>query len=60
MHQQEPYIIQHSDHVLEAGMVIAMEPHFGSWHLQDLYLITESGPKLLSDRFSTDEIFVID
>jgi Xaa-Pro aminopeptidase len=59
MHQQEPYIIEGSDEVLEAGMVIAMEPHFGPWQLQDLYLITEDGPKLLSDRFNTDEIFVI-
>ena len=44
---------------VEAGMVIAMEPHIGNWHLQDLILITDGGPKLLSDRFNTDEMFVI-
>jgi Xaa-Pro aminopeptidase len=60
MHQQEPYIIEGSDEVLEAGMVIAMEPHFGPWQIQDLYLITQDGPKLLSDRFSTEEMFVVD
>jgi Xaa-Pro aminopeptidase len=59
MHQQEPYIIEGADERLEAGMVIAMEPHFGPWQLQDLYLITEDGPKLLSNRFSTQEMFVI-
>jgi Xaa-Pro aminopeptidase len=59
-HQQEPYIIPSSDQQLEAGMVIAMEPHVGSWHLQDLILITDDGPILLSDRFSTEELFVVD
>jgi Xaa-Pro aminopeptidase len=59
MHQQEPYIIDGADEVIEAGMVLAIEPFFGAWQLQDLYLITEAGPKLLSDRFKTDEMFVV-
>jgi hypothetical protein len=32
----------------------------GYWHIQDMILVTSSGPQLLSDRFSTDEMFVID
>jgi Xaa-Pro aminopeptidase len=58
MHQQEPYIIEGADEVLEAGMVLAIEPFFGDWQLQDLYLITEDEPKLLSDRFKTDQMLV--
>jgi hypothetical protein len=44
---------------LEAGMVLALEPHVGYWHLQDLIEIALDGPNLLSDRFNTDEIFVV-
>jgi hypothetical protein len=31
----------------------------GYWHLQDLILVTSAGPHVLSDRFNTDEMFVI-
>jgi hypothetical protein len=41
-------------------MVLALEPHVGYWHIQDMILVTQAGPQLLSDRFSTDEMFVID
>ena len=58
-HQQPPYIVAGSDDVLEAGMVIATEPHVGSWHLQDMILIREGGPELLSTRFNTDEMLVV-
>jgi hypothetical protein len=30
------------------------------WHCQDLFLITQSDPELLSPDFDTREIFVID
>ena len=58
-HQQEPYIVSGSKEVLESGMVIAMEPHVSYWHLQDMVLISDDGPKLLSDRFNTDEMLVV-
>ncbi|MEE8302749.1 MAG: Xaa-Pro peptidase family protein [Candidatus Tectomicrobia bacterium] len=58
-HQQEPYIVPNCHQELEAGMVLALEPHVGYWHLQDMIEVTPEGPKLLSDRFSTDEMFVI-
>ncbi len=58
-HQQEPYIVPTCHDELEEGMVLAMEPHVGYWHLQDMILLTKDGPRLLSDRFSTDEMLVV-
>ena len=55
----EPYIVSTCDTMLEAGVVLALEPHVGYWHLQDLVLVTPDGPQLLSGRFNTDEMFVI-
>jgi len=36
-----------------------LEPHVGFWRLQDLVEITSDGPNLLTDRFNTDEMFVV-
>lgn len=58
-HQQDPYLVRGSQEVLEAGMVIAMEPHVSYWHLQDMILIKDGGPELLSTRFNTDEMLVV-
>jgi len=58
-HQQEPYIVPTCHQELETGMVLALEPHVGYWHLQDLIEITPDGPKLLSDGFNTDAMFVV-
>ena len=58
-HQQEPYLVPTCHDELEAGMVLAMEPHVGYWHLQDLIEITPQGPRLLSDCFNTDEMLVV-
>lgn len=41
-------------------MVVALEPFVGHWHCQDLYLITDAGPELLSSDFDTQELFVIE
>jgi methionyl aminopeptidase len=59
-HQQEPYIVAHTDAILETGMVLALEPGVSYWRLQDLILITNNGPELLSAKFNTDEMFVIE
>ena len=32
--------------------------HLGYWHLQDMVLITDDSPRLLSPLFSTDEMLV--
>ena len=58
-HQQEPYIVPNCHDELEEGMVLAMEPHVAYWHLQDMILLTQDGPRLLSKRFSTDEMLVV-
>ena len=57
-HQQEPYLVSTCQYELEEGMVLALEPHVGYWHLQDMILVTGDGPELLSTRFSTDEMLV--
>ncbi|MQF69517.1 aminopeptidase P family protein [SAR202 cluster bacterium AD-804-J14_MRT_500m] len=57
-HQQEPYIVASSKNILEEGMVLALEPHIGYWHLQDMVLVEPGGPRLLSTRFNTDDMFV--
>jgi Xaa-Pro aminopeptidase len=58
-HQQEPILRRGSTIVLEPGMLLAIEPQRQHWHLQDLILVQEDQPLLLSDRFSTDDMFVI-
>jgi Xaa-Pro aminopeptidase len=57
-HQQEPVISRGNSRRLEAGMVIAMEPHIDHWHIQDMILLRPDGPELLSPLFPTDEIFI--
>ena len=57
-HQQEPVISRGNSRRLEEGMVIAMEPHVNHWHIQDMILISQTGPNLLSDCFPTEEPFV--
>ena len=57
-HQQEPYIVPSGRHTLEKGMVVALEPHIGHWHLQDMVLITDGIPRLLSPLINTDEMMV--
>ncbi|MCC7347667.1 MAG: aminopeptidase P family protein [Variibacter sp.] len=58
-HQQEPLIVPGNPTRLEAGMVLALEPYFNEWITQDLVLVTEDGPKLLSDRFDTRALFQV-
>jgi Xaa-Pro aminopeptidase len=58
-HQQEPVIARGNRTLLEEGMVIAMEPHVDHWHIQDMILVKQDGPVLISDKFPTDELYVI-
>ena len=57
-HQQPPYLVPACDTLIQAGMVLAFEPHVNEFHLQDMYLITEDGQENLSPLFSTDEMLV--
>ncbi|MFQ5872289.1 MAG: M24 family metallopeptidase [Dehalococcoidia bacterium] len=59
-HQQVPILVSTDERVIEEGMVIALEPFVDPWHLQDMFLVTEDGAQLLSDRFNTENLFVID
>ena len=59
-HQQEPVLRCKSELVLEAGMVLALEPHVNFWHVQDLVLVTQGAPVLLSPKFNTDQPFVVE
>jgi len=59
-HQQEPIFCRDGQQVLEPGMVVALEPYLAHWHCQDLFLITENKPELLSPAFETREMFVVE
>ena len=56
-HQQEPVISRGNPHLLEDGMVIAMEPHLGHWHIQDMWVVRPRGPQLISAKMSTEHVF---
>ena len=58
-HQQEPILRRDSDVILEENMVLALEPHIGHWHIQDMIVVRPDSPVLLSDKFNTDALFVI-
>jgi Xaa-Pro aminopeptidase len=57
-HQQAPLITRTCNDVLEEGMTLAMEPSTDYWILQDLVVVTGSGPVIQSRRFDTEELFV--
>ncbi len=59
-HQQEPVISRGSRFVLEEGMVLALEPAKGYYHIQDMVVVRAGAPELLSDKFATDQMFVIE
>jgi Xaa-Pro aminopeptidase len=58
-HQQEPVLRQGSETVLEDGMILAIEPQRLHWHIQDLIVIENGKPRLLSDKFPIDQPFII-
>lgn len=64
MIHERPIIAPHEDIPYEAGMVSTVEtrvrwPGRIGYHMEDLFLITESGPELLSDAFDNEEILVV-
>ncbi len=57
-HQEEPMLAPGELRELRAGMVVCLEPILdGFWHLQDQFLITQTGSELLSKGFDTSKIF---
>lgn len=59
-HQQEPVLRRGSDIRLEKGMILAVEPQHRHWHIQDLILVEDGTPTILSAKFATDHLFVIE
>jgi Xaa-Pro dipeptidase len=56
-----PMIVASDRTKLKANMVICLEPVISPYyHIQDQYVVTESGGQLLSDKFNTDEMFIIE
>jgi hypothetical protein len=40
-------------------MILAIEPQRLHWHIQDLIVIEQGKPHLLSDKFPIDQPFII-
>ena len=59
-HQQEPVISRGNKFVLEEGMVLALEPAKDYYHIQDMVVVRAGAPQLISDKFATDQMFVIE
>lgn len=63
---EAPYLGQHGDQSLEAGMVLGMEPlvyrtgHGFGMQIKDMLAVTESGYELLSDVTDTETLFAIE
>jgi Xaa-Pro aminopeptidase len=58
-HQQEPVISRGNKFVLEEGMVLALEPAREYYHIQDMIVVRAGAPQLISDKFATDQMFVV-
>lgn len=61
---ERPLISPHEDIPYEAGMVSTVETRVrwvgkAGYHMEDLFLITENGPRLLSDAFDNEDILVV-
>jgi len=59
-HQQAPVISRGNTIVLEEGMVLALEPAREYYHIQDMIVVRAHGPEWISDKFKTEEMFVIE
>jgi len=59
-HQQELVISRGNRIVLEEQMVLAREPAKESYHIKDMMAVRAHGPEWISDKFNTDQMFVIE
>ena len=60
-----PVLTPFAPEIYEPGMIFMLEPlgiddRVGGFSIEDMVLITETGPKLLSDEIGTEEMIVID
>jgi Xaa-Pro aminopeptidase len=58
-HQQEPILRRGSSLELAEGMVLALEPYHGSYHIQDMVYVTGTGCRLISAKISTEELWSV-
>ena len=56
---EDPMLVAGDERELQDGMIVVLEPRFYGYQIQDVFQITSGGPLLLSDRFDTDELFVV-
>jgi Xaa-Pro aminopeptidase len=57
---EHPMLVASETAELKKNMVFCLEPVIQPhYHIQDQYVLTETGGKLLSDKFNTDEMFII-
>ena len=57
-HQQEPVLRRGSSVLLEKDMVLALEPYYRSYHIQDMVHVTDNGCTVLSDKINTEKLWV--
>ena len=56
---EDPMLVAGDKGELKEGMVVVFEPRFYGYHIQDSFVITKDGARLMSDKFSTNEMFVV-
>ena len=61
---ERPLIAPHEDIPCEAGMLTTVEtrvryPGRIGYHMEDLFLVTDGAPELLSDAFDNEEILAV-
>ena len=64
MIHEHPLIAPHEEMMYEPGMVSTVEtrvrwPGKVGYHMEDLYLVTDGAPILLSDAFDNEEILAV-
>ena len=56
---EDPMLVAGDKRELEEGMIVVLEPRFYGYQIQDVFQITTGSPRLLSDKFNTDKLFVV-
>jgi Xaa-Pro aminopeptidase len=56
---EEPMLVACEEKALQAGYVMVLEPRYFGYHLQDMFLITTGRAELISDKISTDRMYVV-
>ena len=57
---EDPMLVAGDQRELKEGMIVVLEPRFFGYQIQDVFQITSGSPRLLSDKFDTDALFVVE